>query len=128
MQQSEPVFVLNSWVPTALDEQLNDVEHIFLNCSMHWCIETNLLIFLNIWITSELKKRLNHRLALSLNSVVERCLSVNIPCVDIDLVVVKKGDGIMDIMLSNAGEQDVSSYLFDFSNHLNFNLLTLFID
>ena len=104
MQEGKPIFVLNSWITTALDEHINDVEHVFLNCSMHWCIETNLFIFLNIRIASELKKRLNHSLTLSLNSVVERCLPINIPSVDIDLVVVKKSDGIVDVMLSNASK------------------------
>ena len=88
VEASESVLVLNGCIASALDEHVNDVNHVFFNCPMHRCIKADLLIFLNIGIASVMQKRFDHRLALSLDCEMERSLPIDIPGVDIHLVVI----------------------------------------
>ena len=88
VETSESILVLNGCITSTLNEHVNDVNHVFFNCSMHRCIKADLLIFLNIGIASVMQKRFNHRLALSLHSEMEWGLPIDISGVDIHLVVV----------------------------------------
>ena len=52
---------------------------------------------------------------------MERRLSINVSAVNVDLVVVKQRDDIMDIGMGDGVEHNVAANLFNVSNH-NLNL------
>ena len=53
---------------------------------------------------------------------VEWCLTINIGAVNIDFIVIKESNNIVDIRMRDRMEHDVASDLFDLTNH-NFKLI-----
>ena len=53
---------------------------------------------------------------------MEWCLPIDIGAVNIDFIVIKKSNNIVDIRMRDRMEHDVASDLFDLTNH-NFKLI-----
>ncbi len=51
MKSSEAVLVGDGWVTSALQEQVNHINHVLLGCLVNWRIATYLRMVLNVGVS-----------------------------------------------------------------------------
>ena len=119
VQGREPILVLLGQVDARVgQEHFHHVNHVLFDCLVHGGVPTDLFVVLDVGVGLDVEQRLNEGGVLGFDCEVEWGLAVNILRIFVDLLFLEQRNGIVDVVMRYAVEQNVSSNFLDFGQHL----------